>query len=320
MAVFTVVSAEALQAFLDGYDCGTPVSFKGIAEGVQNSNYLLDTTDGRFILTLYEARVETAYLPYFLDLLTYLADRGQPVPRPIRDRHGIALQTLCGRPACLIEFLPGVSITEPSAADSFASGTALGAMHRAVADFAGSRPNALGSAHWRALADACSGQLDRIDPLLAPLVASELAAIDSGWPQGLERSTVHADLFPDNVLTLDGCVTGLIDFYFACTDIRAYDLAVMHTAWCFAADGSGFHPERAAALLAGYRSAHALGDAEAAALPMLCRGATLRFILTRAFDWINTPPGALVTRKDPMAFARRLDWYRNATPAQVLGA
>jgi len=319
MAVFTVVSAEALQAFLRGYDCGTPVSFKGIAEGVQNSNYLLDTTAGRFILTLYEERVETAYLPYFLDLLTHLADRGQPVPLPIRDRHGVALQRLCGRPACLIEFLPGVSIAEPTASDAFAGGAALGATHRAVADFNGLRPNALGSAHWRALSDKCSGQLGSIDPALAPLLASALAAVEGGWPQHLDHSTVHADLFPDNVLTLDGRVTGLIDFYFACTDIRAYDLAVMHTAWCFTADGSGFHPERAAALLAGYRSAHALSDAEAAALPMLCRGAALRFILTRAFDWINTPPGALVTRKDPLAFARRLEWYRGASPAQVMG-
>ncbi len=319
MAVFTTVSAEALQVFLGGYDCGTPVSFKGIAEGVQNSNYLLDTTTGRFILTLYEERVETAYLPYFLDLLTHLAGRGQPVPRPIRDRRGVALQHLCGRPACLIEFLPGVSITEPTSTDAFAGGAALGAMHRAVADFAGSRPNDLGASGWRTLATQCAGKLDGIDPALAPLLASELAVIDHDWPRGLDHSTVHADLFPDNVLAIGGRVTGLIDFYFACTDIRAYDLAVMHTAWCFAHDGCAFHPERAAALVAGYRATHGLSEAEAAALPMLCRGAALRFVLTRAFDWINTPPGALVTRKDPMAFARRLAWYHDATPAQVMG-
>jgi len=319
MAVFTAVSAEALALFLRGYDLGVAVSFKGIAEGVQNSNYLLETTRGRFILTLYEERVETEYLPYFLDLLTHLADHALPVPRPIRDRTGVALQTLCGRPACLIEFLTGVSLGSPTADDSFAAGAALGQMHGAVADFTGVRPNALGREGWHRIAAACAGQLDEIDPGLDALIADELHHLDTAWPHQLDRTTIHADLFPDNVLMLGTRVTGLIDFYFACTDIRAYDLAVMHSAWSFAPDGSVFHADRAAALIAGYCSTHPLTDAEMAAMPTLCRGAALRFILTRAYDWINTPPDALVTRKDSLAFARRLDWYRHAAPDQVLG-
>ena len=320
MAVYTPVSAAALAAFLARYDLGRAVSFKGIAEGVENSNYLLDTTRGRFILTLYEKRVAADDLPYFLDLLTHLADRQLPVPRPIRDRSGVALQVLCGRPACLIEFVQGVSVTEPTADESFAAGAALGRLHLAVADFDGVRPNALALAGWHRLAEACGERLEAIDPALGPLLAAELHALDTGWPHDLDRTTIHADLFPDNVLLLDSRVTGLIDFYFACTDIRAYDLAVMHTAWCFTADGRGFHADRAAALIAGYRSAHPLTEREAAALPLLCRGAALRFALTRAFDWLETPPDALVTRKDPLAFARRLEWYRAAGSAEVFGA
>jgi len=320
MAVYTSVSAEALADFLARYDLGQAVSFKGIAEGVENSNYLLDTDRGqRFILTLYEKRVEAGDLPYFLSLLSHLADKNLPVPGPVLDRSGTALQMLCGRPACLIDFAAGVSVTEPTPADTHAAAATLGAMHRAVADFTLVRDNTLGPAGWHRLAEACGDRIDAIEPGLSALFARELAAIDAAWPTTLPRSTIHADLFADNVLLLGGKVSGLIDFYFACTDIRAYDIAVMHTAWCFSADGTEFHADRAAALIAGYRSSHPLDPAEEAALPLLCRGAALRFALTRAFDWINTPAGALVTRKDPLAFTRRLAWYRQATPSQVFG-
>ncbi len=319
MAVYTQVDAAALAALLARYDVGTAVSFKGIAEGVENSNYLVETTRGRYFLTLYEKRVAAADLPWFLSLLSHCAARGLPVPGPILDRSGVALQTVAGRPACLIAFATGVSVMQPTAAETWLLGEALGALHNGVADFTSERPNTLGPAGWALLAASCAGQLDAIAPGLDALVERELAAITAAWPRDLPRATIHADLFPDNVLLLDGSVTGLIDFYFACTDIRAYDFAVTHSAWVFEPDGTGFAPDRAAALAEGYRSVHPLSEAEIAALPVLCRGAALRFTLTRAYDWLNTPPGALVTRKDPLAFARRLEWYSQATAAQVLG-
>ena len=320
MAVFTPVSAEALAGFLTRYDLGAATTFKGIAEGVQNSNFLLDTDRGqRLFLTLYEDRVDADDLPYFLALTAHLADRGLPVPRPIVDRGGRALQMLCGRPACLIEFVPGVSVGAPTAADAFAAAAALGAMHVAVADFAPTRRNEHGPAGWRRLAATIGDRFGAVAPGLSAVVDDELGSLAARWPTDLATATIHADLFPDNVLLMGGRVTGLIDFYFACTDLRAYDLAVMHAAWCFSADGRNFHPELAAALVAGYRSAHPLTAAEVAALPLLCRGAALRFILSRAYDWITTPADALVTKKDPMAFARRLAWYRGATVAEVLG-
>jgi homoserine kinase type II len=314
MAVYTHVSAEALSALLRLYDVGDLVSAKGIAEGVENSNYLVDTTRNRFILTLYEKRVESSDLPFFMALLDHLADKGLPVPRAIRDRSGRQIQQVAGRPACLIEFLPGVSVSHPTPAQSQAAGAALGRMHAALADFTPERPNTLGLAGWHALAERCGADLDRISPGLGRRVAQELDWLDIHWPAGLVRSVIHADLFPDNVLMRGAGVTGMIDFYFACSDVRAWDVAVTHSAWCFENDGTGFHAERGGALIAGYDETFGLSDEERSAFPALARGSCLRFMLTRAWDWLNTPADALVTRKDPLAFLRRLDFYRDAAP------
>jgi len=309
VAVYTPVSAETMAALLERYDVGTLVSAKGIAEGVENSNFLIDTTTARFILTLYEKRVDAGDLPFFLSLLDHLADRGLPVPRAIRDRTGAQLQHVAGRPACLIEFLPGVSVTSPTAKQAHATGVALGQMHHALADFEGSRPNTLGLADWHHLAERCGDDLDRIEPGLQARVAAELDWLGTAWPTALPRAVVHADLFPDNVLLRGDAVGGLIDFYFSCTEVRAWDVAVMHAAWSFDSAGTNFRPMIGDAVIAGYESAFGLSGAEHAAFAALARGACLRFLLTRAWDWLNTPSGALVTRKDPLAFLRRLEHY-----------
>ncbi len=325
MAVYTQVPAETLSEFLKRYDVGTLQAAKGIAEGVENSNYLVDTSgaDGRgarFILTLYEKRVDVADLPFFIDLLDHLSRRGCAVPRFIPDRDGQILQTLCDRPACLIEFLSGISVTEPTAAQARSAGAALGRLHKAAEDFAGARANALGPAGWHRLADACGEGLNDIAPFLHTRVQQELDFLDAHWPAGLDRCVIHADLFPDNVLMQGDSVGGLIDFYFSCTDIRAYDVAITHGAWCFTPDGATFRPDVARALVTGYGETHGLTGAEYEALPILGRGASLRFLLTRAYDWINTPPGALVTRKDPLAYLRRLDHYAGSTAEALFGA
>ncbi|MCF8708440.1 homoserine kinase [Rhizorhapis sp. SPR117] len=320
MAVYTHVPAEDMAAFLTRYDVGELLSAKGIAEGVENSNYLLETTRDRFILTLYEKRVNEADLPFFMDLLDHLAVRGCKVPRFIADREGNQLQQLAGRPACLIEFLTGISVTEPTPAQSHAAGCALGELHTAAADFSGRRANALDLVGWHDLADKCGVHFDDIAPGLARRVADELVYLDAHWPTGLPRAVVHADLFPDNVLMHGDEVTGIIDFYFSCTDVRAYDVAVTHAAWCFDFDGRNYHADRGAALVRGYEEAFGLSAEERQAFSTLCRGAALRFLLTRAYDWINTPPGALVTRKDPLAFLRRLDFYAGAKPGELTGA
>lgn len=306
MAVYTQVPTEELETLIASYAIGSLRSAKGIAEGVENSNYLIDTSDGRFILTLYEKRVDAGDLPFFLDLLDHLADSGNPVPRALRDREGRQIQNVAGRPACLIEFLPGVSVTRPTPAQARAAGAALGRMHMALRDFADTRPNGLGLAGWHELAGRCDGQLDAIAPRLQRRVADELAFLDSRWPAHLPRSVIHADLFPDNVLMLGDRVTGLIDFYFSCSEVRAWDLAVTHCAWSFAPD---YDAAAGDALIEGYETEHPLLPEERDAFPVLARGACLRFLLTRAWDWLNTPADALVTRKDPLAFLHRLDHY-----------
>ena len=323
MAVYTHVSAEMMARFLGDYDTGELISFKGIAEGVENSNFLVETRGGknghRFILTLYEKRVDPGDLPFFMALLDHLAERGCRVPRAIADRHGVQIRELAGRPACLIEFLEGISLTSPSPAQAHAAGEALAQMHHAVADFGGDRPNSMGLASWHELAGKCAGQWQQIDSALEAIVTEELAFLTAHWPQDLPRSVIHADLFPDNVLMLGDRVSGLIDFYFSCRDARAYDLAVTHSAWCFSPDGRGFDAAVSDALLQGYHANLTLNSEEIQMLPILARGSALRFTLSRAYDWINTPPDALVTRKDPMAFARRLTFYADPAHAGLFG-
>ena len=309
MAVYTQVSAEALGTFLARYDQGALVSAKGIAEGVQNSNYLVETTADRFILTLYEEWTSTDDLPFFLAMLDHLAAAGNPVPRALPDRDGLAIQQLAGRSACLIEFLTGVSVSHPTPAQARAAGVAMGQLHAGLADFAPTRANPLGADTWRPLLERCGAGIDTIAPGLFARIEAALARVLAQWPRDLPVAAIHTDLFPDNVLMLGDRVTGVIDFYFACTDIRAYDLAVMHSAWAFDATGERYDPAIGAALIAGYESRFALSEAERAALPILAQGACLRFLLTRAWDWVNTPADALVSRKDPLAYWRRLEAY-----------
>ena len=315
MAVYTKLSAEELAALIAHYDVGELVSAKGIAEGVSNSNWLIETTgaDGegaRYILTMYEFRIDLHDLPFFLDLLDHLAAQGSPVPRTIHDRSGATHRMLGNKAVALIEFLPGVSIGTPEPGQARAVGAALAGLHENAASFPQARANSMSLPEWHRLFDACGEGLRAIDPALPALVEKELAFLDANWPDDLPHSVIHADLFPDNVLILGDNVSGLIDFYFACTDITAYDFAVTHAAWCFA-DNGAFLPEIAHALAAGYSAERTFSNAEIAALPVLGRGAAMRFMATRAFDWLNTPADALVTRKDPMQFARRLAFYRD---------
>ncbi len=326
MAVYTRLGAEEMAAIIARFDVGTLTSAKGIAEGVSNSNWLIETQHGetarRFILTMYETRTEIADLPFFLDLLDHLAAKDCPVPRTMHDADGASHRlhhTPDGDKAlALIEFLPGVSVSEPTPAQARAVGGALAQIHLAAADFPESRANSLAMPAWQQLLADCGREgLESIHPELGALVEREMAQIAADWPTDLPRGVIHADLFPDNVLMLGDRVTGLIDFYFACTDMFAYDVAVTHSAWCFSPDGARFDPALSDALLEGYLAVRPLDEAEHEALPLLARGAAVRFLATRAYDWLNTPADALVTPKDPMAFARRLQFYADPDNARI---
>ena len=314
MAVYTHLGAERLAELIAAYDVGTLVSAKGIAEGISNSNWLIDTrpvngASQRFILTMYERRIDTAELPFFLGLLDHLAARGCAVPATIHDREGESLRRIEGKWVALIAYLPGVSPSVPSPAQAHAVGQALARVHLAGQDFPLARRDRLDPATNReALVRCGSERLAAIDPALAAATA-RAGEVIAAWPSGLPRSIIHSDLFPDNVLMLGEEVTGLIDFYFACNGMMAYDLAVTHAAWCFDRGGARFDPELGLALVAGYESVRPLETAERAALPLLAEGACLRFTASRAEDWLDTAPGAHVTRKDPMEFWKRWQFY-----------
>ena len=323
MAVYTEVSDEALRAFLTDYPLGELVSFRGIAEGVENSNYALKTTTGDYILTLYERRVDPAELPWFLGLMDHLVQRGLACPAPVPGRDGQALRALAERPAAICTFLPGVWPRRVRPGHLAPLGDALARLHLAGADFAPTRRNALGPAGWAPLLERSRADGDAVQPGLIAALDQALASILAEWPAGLPVGHIHADLFPDNVFFMEEAgealrVSGIIDFYFACTDLLAYDIAVCLNAWCFEPDFS-FNVTRARALLRAYSAIRPLSAEERAALPVLCRGAALRFLLTRLFDWVNTPPGAMVTRKDPLEYFRKLRFFLSAENAEAVG-
>ncbi|MBY0612949.1 MAG: homoserine kinase [Beijerinckiaceae bacterium] len=318
MAVYTDVSDEALAAFLDLYDLGDLIAFKGIAEGVSNSNFLLETDRARYILTLYEARTEAAALPYFIALMEHLATHGITCPLPIRQRSGETLGMLAGKPAALVSYLSGVSLKRPAVAHCLEAGEAMARLHQAGATFSMQRRNDLSLAGWRPLFAEAHGRSDSVLPGLEAAILSELDYLEARWPADLPSGVIHADLFPDNVFFLRDKLSGLIDFYFACTDAFAYDLAIALNAWAFEPDFS-YNVTKGRALIAGYQRVRRLEPREAEALPILVRGAALRFMLTRLVDWLNVPPGALVKPHDPLAYYKRLRFHQKLGSARDLG-
>jgi homoserine kinase type II len=317
MAVYTDVSFEDLEKLLTGYDIGNPRSFKGIAEGVENSNFHLQTDRGGYILTLYEKRVSARDLPFFLGLMEHLAMRGIACPQPVRNKAGKNWIELNGKPAALLTFLDGVTLRKPEVSHCALAGEALAKLHGAGAGFALSRPNALSVSGWKKLARDTQARADTVQTGLAELIQSTLDQMKD-WPDGLPAGIIHADLFPDNVLFMDGKISGLIDFYFACNDALAYDIAVMLNAWCFEQDGS-YNVTKGKSFLSAYHQRRKLTREEVEALPVLSRGAALRFLLTRLYDWLNPDPAALVRPKDPRDYAKRLHFHRNVRSASEYG-
>jgi len=318
MAVYTDVAAEDLAPFLAGYDIGELLTYKGIAEGVENSNFLVHTSRGYFILTLYERRVAERDLPFFLGLMEHLASRGITCPQPVKNRAGQALDRLAGRPAAIVTFLEGIWVRRPSAVHTAALGEVLARLHLAGADFPMRRENALSVAGWRQLYAACGERANEVQRDLKSVLALELDALEREWPRGLPQGVIHADLFPDNVFFLGDRLSGLIDFYFACTDTLVYDVAICLNAWCFEADHS-YNVTKGRALLANYARTRPLSPLEWDKLPLLARGAALRFLLTRLVDWLDVPPGALVRPKDPIEYLRKLRFHQTVKSPRDYG-
>jgi homoserine kinase type II len=318
MAVYTGVAAEDLAEFLKGYDIGELLSYKGIAEGVENSNFLMHTSKGAYILTLYEKRVAVDDVPYFLSLMAHLAERGVRCPQPAKNRNGEVYSWLAERPAAIINFLEGMWPRRPNAAHCTGVGEGLAKMHLAGSDFPLFRKNPLSVAGWRPLFDLAAPRADGVQPGLHDFIARELDHLEAHWPADLPVGVIHGDLFPDNVFFLGGKLSGLIDFPFACNDILAFDVAICLNAWCFEPDHS-FNVTKARALLNAYGRERQLSEAEQEALPLLARGSAMRFLLTRLVDFLNVPPGALVKPKDPLEYVRSLRFHQSVESVRDYG-
>ncbi|EJT03401.1 homoserine kinase [Rhizobium sp. CCGE 510] len=316
MAVYTDIAEDDLKWFLTEYEAGTLLSYKGIAEGVENSNFLLHTSKDPLILTLYEKRVEKTDLPFFLGLMQHLAARGLSCPLPLPRSDGALLGSLSGRPAALISFLEGMWLRKPEAKHCREVGRALAEMHVAGDGFELTRENALSVDGWQTLWEKSEARASEVEPVLQDEIRSELDFLSAAWPKNLPAGVIHADLFPDNVFFLGDQLSGLIDFYFACNDLLAYDVSICLNAWCFEKDGA-YNITKGTAMLEGYQSVRPLSEAEIAALPVLSRGSALRFFLTRLYDWLTTPEGAMVTKKDPLEYLRKLRFHRQIkSPAE----
>ncbi len=318
MAVYTDITEDELSAFLLSYDVGQLLSYKGIAEGVENSNFLLHTTSGAYILTLYEKRVDRDDLPFFLGLMQHLAAKGLSCPLPLARKDGAQLGELAGRPAAMVTFLEGMWLRKPQAQHCREVGMALAHLHLAGEGFAIQRKNALSVSGWRPLWEKSRQRADEVEPGLGGEIERELGWLEGHWPQDLPSGVIHADLFPDNVFFLGDRLSGLIDFYFACNDFFAYDVSVCLNAWCFAKDNS-YNLTKGMVLLEGYQSVRPMTEQEIASLPLLCRGSALRFFLTRIYDWLMTPPDALVTRKDPLEYLRKMRFHQSVDHAREYG-
>lgn len=319
MAVYTDITDEELVTLLADFDLGAPLSLKGVAEGVENSNFLLETEAGRFFLTVYERRVRADDLPFFLELLRWIASHGFPSATPIPDRHGELLKTVRGKPCAIVSFLSGLAVRRPTAAHCREAGAGLAQLHLAAAGFPRSRTNDLGQAAWSPLFSGLRKAAEELKPGLAATISSDLELLATRWPKSLPQGIIHADFFPDNVFFAGGKFAGAIDFYFACSDALAYDIAIALNAWCFEPDGS-FNITSARQLVAGYESRRPLSDIERAALPVLAHGAAMRFFLTRLHDWGTTPAGALVRPKDPLEYERKLAVHRASPDLVLFGA
>lgn len=318
MAVYTDITEPELQAFIALYDLGELLSYKGIAEGIENSNFLIHCTSGNYILTLYEKRVNPDDLPFFLNLMEHLASKGIQCPLPVAQKNGYTLGQLAGKPAAIITFLEGMWMRRPSVEHCAALGKALADMHEAGADFNMQRQNSLALKDWRPLWEKCIDANPEMDTGFRQEVENNLSNLEATWPSSLPRGVIHADMFPDNVFFLGGELSGIIDYYFACTDYYAYDVATCLNAWCFERDHS-FNITKGKALLDAYDAVRPFSDEEREALPLLATGSAIRFMLTRLYDWVSTPEGSLVVKKDPEEYVAKMRFHRLIKDAREYG-
>lgn len=318
MAVYTKISDSEIAALLQNYDIGTIKYLKAIEQGIDNSNYFLTTDVNKYIFTIYEDRIEEGELPFFLGLMQHLSDKNIPCPVPLQNKNGDNLSRINNRPCAIVSFLNGKSTSEITKNHTSELGHYMAKMHIAASDFSMQRENNLALKDWGKIFNQVKSDADKIQKGLSSQIEQELGFLTVNWPKSLYSGVIHADLFPDNVFFENDHLAGIIDFYFACNDFLIYDFAICLNAWCFDSPDN-LNKEKAKAMFDSYNSVRPVSEEELKALPVLARGAAMRFLLTRLHAWFNPAEDALVKPKDPMEYVEKLNFHSKITSYSQYG-
>ena len=311
MAVYTKLSEEEIKDFFLKYNLGKIINYKGIEKGIENTNYYILAEKGKFILTLYEKRVEESDLPFFIGLMRNLFDKGFPSPEPIINKNGNYISSVLNKKAAVVSFLNGDAKNNLTPNDCFQVGVNTAKLHLITKNLKNKRENKLSVNSWRGIYNKIKDDCSKIHNDLPTIIEKNLHEVEKKWPRNIPSGIIHADLFPDNIFFKENNLSGIIDFYFSCYDFYAFEIAICLNALCF--DGRkenlSFNVTKAKKFIDGYSTLRKLTNDEKNSIKVLCQGAALRFLLTRVFDYLNLSEGALVTVKDPIEYLKRLEFH-----------
>ena len=313
MAIYTKLSERNLKDFFLKYDLGKLLNYKGIEEGIENTNYFIQTNKGKFILTLYEKRVEEKDLPFFMGLMRNLFDANFPSPEPMINKNGNYITEISGKKAAVVSFLEGSAKKNLNPEDCYKVGVLTAKLHLTTKNLVQKRENKLSVDSWRKIYEKVRNDCSKIHPNLTNTIEKNLDEIEKNWPKNIPSGIIHADLFPDNIFFKNNKLTGIIDFYFSCYDCYVFEIAICLNALCFEGfkENLSFNVTKAKKFIDGYSSVRKLTEIEKKSLKIFCQGAAMRFLLTRVFDYLNLTKGALVKIKDPVEYLKRLEFHNS---------
>jgi len=313
MAVYTKLSESELKDFFSKYNLGKLLNYRGIKEGIENTNYFTEAEKGKFILTIYEKRVEEKDLPFFISLMKNIYDKNFPSPEPIINKNGSYISEILKKKAAIISFIDGNTKKNLSPDECYQVGTYAAKLHQITKKLNIKRENKLSVSSWREIYNKVRKNCTKIDKNLPEIIEKNLNDIEKNWPKNIPSGIIHADLFPDNIFFKKNKLSGIIDYYFACHDFYAFEIAICLNALCFegSKENLSFNVTKATKFINGYSSIRKLTDEEKNSLIILCKGAAIRFLLTRVFDYLNLIEGAIVTVKDPVEYLKRLEFHNS---------
>ena len=313
MAVYTKLSENELREFFLKYNLGKLLSYEGIEEGIENTNYFIQTEKGKFILTLYEKRVEEKDLPFFISLMRNLFDKNFPSPEPIINKNGNYISEISQKKAAVVTFLDGRAKKILTPNDCYEVGINTAKLHSITKNLTSKRENKLSVNSWKKIYTNVKKDCSKIYQKLPEIIEKNLDVIEKNWPKNIPSGIIHADLFSDNIFFKNDKISGIIDYYFSCYDFYAFEIAICLNALCFEGknENLSFNVTKSKKFIDGYSSIRKLTEEEKKSLKILCQGAAMRFLLTRVFDYLNLTKGAIVKIKDPLEYLKRLEFHDN---------